>query len=280
MEITGITSTGTVYSSSGTNTAAVSSDSNFSAVLNAASGGASQGQEVQYLDGATGQTKTGYVIGDTLYEDAGGTVPASDYSEFRKTDGMLYIRTPYGTIRKSEFNVLLQKQQQYDVQTYGEPIYGENGLHTGTMTPAGKVEEPLSSYTSAPNGPGTVSEEIWNQYSTEIMGSGQEIPIEEVLPAVTEETGITATEETDAGVTAPVLSSGTEASAVNSAAGDTAASDTGSNGTAGTAAGPQSEAVGALLDADRDAQIAARTAASRRALLQQYIDTMLLGDDS
>ena len=280
MDVTGITSSGAVYPNNETK-AAAASDSDFSAVLNAASGSAAQGQEVQYLDGATGQTKTGYVIGDALYEDAGGTIPASDYSEFRKTDGMLYIRTPYGTIRKSEFNVMLQKQQQYDVQTYGQPIYGENGVHTGTMTPSGKVEEPLTSYTSAPNGPGTVSEEIWNQYSVELAGTGQEIPIEAVLPTATEETGIIATEETASGTTAPVLSVGTDTAASGAASATPAGAEAGADGGAGnTSAGPQSEAVETLLDADRNAQIAARTAASRRALLQQYIDTMLLGGDS
>ena len=300
MDVSGVTSSGVTGAQAGTNSTTAAADSDFSTVLNAAAAETVESvpaMQVDYLDAATGQTKTGYVIGDGIYEDAAGTVPASDYSQFRKADGLLYIRTPYGTLRKSDFNVLLQKQQEYDVATYGEPVFDVDKNHIGTFTADNRITDPLSSYTSAPGGPGTISQEIWDQYYTEAMGSTTVTTVDQVL---TESVGTYAVPETSTDAktseTSCVSASGVNSSSASTgattetdistsvaamtyvAAAVSAESDNAAGG-ASTDSGQQSGAVSALLNTDQEEQIATRVAANRKALLQRYINTMMLDND-
>ncbi len=145
--------------------------------------------EVRYLDGATNTTKTGYVINGMAYEDQAGTIPVSDYSRFRTADGVLQVKTPYGVIRSADFALLLQQQGRYDTETFGEAIINADGEIVGTVNYSSggmSVTAPRDSYTSAPGGPGTVSQEIFDQYYTSVAGT---VPTEIVSEVVAEEGG-------------------------------------------------------------------------------------------
>jgi hypothetical protein len=311
MDVTGITSAGAANAQPETKTTAASSDTQFSAVLDAAAAGTSQSAksyEVQYLDGDTGLTKTGYVFEDVLYADVGGTVVASEYSQFRKSDGLLYVQTPYGTIRTSDFAVLLQKQQQYDSQTFGQPVFDMEGNHVATSQGPGPFTDPLYSYTSAPGGPGTVSQEIWDQYYSEIAGSTPVTTVEEILAesaaadAETAESSYSGTGEQTTVLSAPAagatvsdvaatdvsttVATATYASAAVSAAAvsatavsATTVAQTAQNPAGNTDAGAQQNVPAALLEAERSDLVTARLVANRKAQLQQYINTMLLENE-
>jgi hypothetical protein len=150
-----------------------------------------EAREVQYLDGATNTTKTGYVINGMAYEDQAGTIPVSDYSRFRTSDGVLQVQTPYGVIRSADYVLLMEQQGRYDTETFGEPIINENGdiIGTANFTNGGMlVGAPRDSYTSAPGGPGTVSREIFDKYYTSVAGT---VPTETVSDVLAER-GVTA----------------------------------------------------------------------------------------
>ena len=161
-----------------------------------------QVMEVQYLDGATNTTKTGYVINGLAYEDPEGTTPVSDYSQFRTSNGLLHVKTPYGTIQATEYSQLLEYQSSYDTQTFGEAIHGINGVITGTASFNDSdvtVTAPRSSYTSAPNGPGSISQEIFDQYYGSVAGTTSTITVGQLLEESTsEESGTTSSEATAA----------------------------------------------------------------------------------
>jgi hypothetical protein len=152
--------------------------------------------EVRYLDGATNTTKTGYVINGMAYEDQAGTIPVSDYSRFRTADGVLQVKTPYGVIRSADFALLLQQQGRYDTETFGEAIINADGDIVGTVnfTNGGmSVTAPRDSYTSAPGGPGTISQEIFDEYYTSVAGT---VPVETVSGVLAEEGAAEAASET------------------------------------------------------------------------------------
>jgi hypothetical protein len=246
-------------------------------VYQAAANQSAPAHEVVYLDGATGKSKTGYVIDGTIYEDAEGKIPASDYSQFCRADGMLYIRTPYGTIKTCEFDVLRNKQQEYDVQTYGVGMQDADGNLVGTMTIDGRVGPALDSYTSAPNGPGSISEDIFNQYYSTIAGT---IPVKSVEDAIAEglpaDSGTVAEETANTYEAAPALSPAQTPSAsggpVPQDDGDGAAS-----GDIGTEL--QSYTVQAIFGGDKKSEMSALLQAARRAQLQQYLSDLLLEDE-
>ena len=146
-----------------------------------------QAHEVQYLDAHTNTTKTGYVINGDAYEDEAGTIPVSDYSRFRTSDGVLQVKTPYGTIRAVDFDMLLEYQNRYDSQTFGQPIIDADGNIIGTARNDGDgmfVGAALDSYTSAPRGPGSISQEIFDQYYSGVAGT---TPTQTVAEALAEE---------------------------------------------------------------------------------------------
>jgi hypothetical protein len=181
MDISGVASSGSAEIQPETKTStAGAAASEFSAVLGMANQ-TPPGHEVVYLDGATGQSRTGYVVSGAICVDAEGTLPASDYSQFRREDGLLYIRTPYGTIRMSDYHKLLNKQQEYDLATFGAPLYGGNGQVVGTAVSANEFSAPRASYTSAPNGPGSISEYIFNTYYSAVEGSTPELTVASAL---------------------------------------------------------------------------------------------------
>ena len=130
-----------------------------------------QAHEVQYLDRKTNTTKTSYVINGAAYEDEAGTTPVSDYSRFRTSDGVLQVQTPYGIIRATDFDKLLEYQGRYDTETFGEAVVNSNGNIIGTIKSGGfSVSAPRDSYTSAPSGPGSISQKIFDQYYTVVAG--------------------------------------------------------------------------------------------------------------
>ena len=279
MEVSGVTSSAAAGTQTAAPPPAAASGSDFSTVLSEAAGGTvmnAPALEVVYLDGSTGQSKTGYVVGDTLYEDAAGQVPASDYSEFRKSDGILYVQTPYGTLRKTEFGLLLRKQQQYDAQTFGQPVWSSDGELVGTVKGEGNMTAPLTSYTSAPNGPGTVSAEIWSEHYSQVVGTIAAVTVEEVLPAGEASGDGTVVTQSSGSESTPTVQSAGPATGTSAEAAATAVGGSADDSAVLLSAGTSSGTTTSELDA---AVISARVAANRRALLQQYINAMLLDED-
>ena len=115
-----------------------------------------------YLDGATGQSMTGYDGTDgKVYADAKCTVPISDYSTVM-TDNGLYTRTPYGSVKTTVYDAMLANQQRADVAKYGEPMYGYNGQLVGTAYSNGTYGASQDKYGAGT--PGTITKDIYDQY--------------------------------------------------------------------------------------------------------------------